>query len=449
MAIKSKCTLFVVMFFFIFASNAFALSAKIFFLDVPNGKSIDKDRDHLILSVEDGWISSRSSLFSRILSNAKGGAIQITSKVTYNDNFTDSKEAFTSLENVKRVMDRPLGLRSTIHSDLPAEIMSLEVILKIAITSEDTIAKVLDGLEKGKDGFSSALLTSQYIGYSKAISVITQSLFGTNASNYPFFARIDLNQNELVKERYILMVSPNRDGDPDLRAAKMSDFSVQDQRVLFKGNPPNWSYVLMKLSKTAKSDIKRKAIGSEAPWATVIRTQLNIIPAGRAKDESQLASVADNALTALKNLENFLTTDRNFSNFDRAEAIYYYTDSTISTIEKACKNGHISQCPVDELGQYRAKIADIYGVGQSDIKLAATAMRLRDIVDIAVASGGTSEDLGKIVVDAQTGEPFNPSTSEWESYLRTSKSAVAYGPLDKASVDKTYQNFFDNKASIQ
>ncbi|MBU6391712.1 MAG: hypothetical protein KGQ83_05690, partial [Planctomycetes bacterium] len=251
--------LLLIVFVHLFATQAYALSARVIFLDVPGGQSVDRQRDHLMLSVENGWISNECTLFSRIISSAKGGAIQISSKVTYKDNFVDSKETFTRLENVNKVMNRPLGIRSSIYSDLPAEISTIDTTFKIAITNEDTIAKILNGLEKGKENFPAMILPSQYIGYSKAISVITQTLFGTNDSNYPFFGQITLNQNDFSKEHYILMVSPNQDSDNELKAACNADFSFKDQQILFKDAPLNkWSYVLLKLSKAGKSDIKSR-----------------------------------------------------------------------------------------------------------------------------------------------------------------------------------------------
>lgn len=403
-----------------FHGNASAVTASIFTITEPNAPTINPQEDHFSVVLEASWISRQEGFLQNLLSRAKGGLVEINGTVTFDDNQTAQVVNAITLDDPKNSMGRALGFKGPVYADLPADISQLEVAFKIALTEEDRLASLLGSLDSNKAALPAEVLTSPWIGYGKLVSVVTETLFGTKDTDYPLSARYRVSMP--MKEHYVVIVASTDDNDSKLAGASAEDFTFAGQRLRFaKGPvPKEWTYFVLKVKvNPERKSVVKRAIGADTPWATVIRTQLRVLPVSKARDASQLSAVADTALTALENLEKFLGSDRSFSNFDRAGGLFAYSDNAVKVISGECKSKGIGDCPVGELSQYRNQIGEAYHFPATKVAIAGTAIQLQVKVEDAIMAGKIKNPKGTRQVPLL-------GLASWEKYVASRPGVASY-----------------------
>lgn len=421
----------------VISQPAGALTASIFTLDVPGGSAIDLQKDHMTVVLENGWISTEKGFLEQIFSEAKSGLFRITAKTTFRNNKTVELESTTLIDDPKGSMGRSLGQRGPVYPDMPADVRDLEFTLRIATTQDDRIKKLLDNIESNKAALPVEVFTAQWFGYARLVSTVTQALFGTNDTDYPLTGRYRLTLP--TKEHLILFVAPNEENDKKLRNAKATDFEYKEreQQLFFRNEPVRkWTYLVFKIKKSndkrsAEQRVKYDAIASDTPWATVIRTQLRVLRADKAKDVSQLTSVADNALSAIQNLETFLGVDLSYSNFDRGSTLKYYTEDAIGKISKVCKKRKYSECPTEALQEYSNAIADSVGIPETKLAEGVGAIKFQTIIESKIRSG-------ELKASARMRASILPTLGDIEHYLATNPEALESPTKSVSNLQKEY-----------
>jgi hypothetical protein len=397
---------------FLTPTAAHGMTAKVFTIDLLNADTIDKEKDHVMVSFQDGYLSKEQSWLNTLLSKAKSGIFQIKGSVKFQDEAKAVEvETNKSIDDPKGSMGRYLGMLGPLYPDLPADLEVLKIGVKMALSNDARLGKMIAALEKEKESLPVEVLSAPWIGYTKVVSVVTESLFSSAEADYPISGEYAVSFP--TKEHYAVFVAGNSDNDPELAKATSSDFSFRSDKLHYRSSPvTKWSYVVIKISrpKTVQSVAKRSRRANE-PWATVIRTQLDVLPTGKISEAAQLSAVADNTFTAIKNLENFLKNERSFSTFDLATGLYFYTNKSIKTIESVCKSKRFESCPIDELSQYRSTISQVHGIAEDALLARARAVEFQILAENAIMKGSIPIPSGRIVAPLLTAE-------EWEPFLR-------------------------------
>ncbi len=413
---------------------ALAVTGSVFTVAVPGGEMIDRAKDHFAVTFEDGWVSKEDGWLSRLFSESKAGLFTISGAVTFDDSQLVKIEYAMPLEDPKKTMARSLGFRGLVYPDLPADVTQIDLSLRIALTNEDRFTKLLGALDSSKAGLPAEVFSAPWIGYARMVSVVSQSIFGTNDSDYPLSARYSVSMP--AKEHYVIMVASNKEGDGRLSAAIASDFTYDNQKLLFKNGPAprDWTYFVLKIKKNlARKSVNQRAVGLDTPWATVIRTQLNVLPVAKAKTEQQFSAIADNTLTAIQNLGTFLVADRSFSNYDRAAGIYYFADNSVRTLKEACQARKIAHCPVEDIEQYRRQMAMTFRITEANLASAASAMRLQAAFEKQLAS-----------TNSQSRYTLLPYLSDWETYIASNPKLNNSATLKSEGLPQMYKGVLKN-----
>jgi len=125
--------------------------------------------------------------------------------------------------------------------------------------------------------------------------------------------------------------------------------------------------------------VTQRSFGPESatPWGVVISTQLTVLRTSTANDASKLQTIQDAALTALQNLEKFLSVDNSFTTNDRVVALDAYAGSSIATISAACKRNNIAdaQCPVTDLQQFQNNLPLPKNTSREAVKAQSSLMQ--------------------------------------------------------------------------
>jgi hypothetical protein len=79
----------------VIANPAYGVTASVFTIDVPGGSEIDRQRDHMALILENGWISRENGVLADLFSKSKGGVFRISATTVFDNNQTTQLESTT------------------------------------------------------------------------------------------------------------------------------------------------------------------------------------------------------------------------------------------------------------------------------------------------------------------------------------------------------------------
>jgi hypothetical protein len=288
---------------------------------------------------------------------------------------------------------RPVGQTIQIHDKVPGDI-NTRMTFKLALHREDTISNVIKAVESTKAELPADLFAGPWIGYSKLVSEITKTLFGTTDTDYPFYWTGDIKTNDIVssdgqmKEHYIVLVSPRKDGDEEFRKLKKSKlvYDATEREVLYEGAPlTRWSHAVLRIAKTDPYRIDQLVFESTAPWAVLARSQFLTLPLSNVGDLKELNRISQNAVVQLKNEIELLNKEHRFSKFDRAVTLKNYTEFVIREINSYCEKRlkvPMDQCPVGELTQFSSSIVRSFGLQDTAALAEAVTENAQKIMSI-------------------------------------------------------------------
>jgi hypothetical protein len=362
----------------LFTEDVLAVSARIITLPIPGGQAIDPNTGHFSLSVESGFISSKGG-FQSLFYSTKSATFVVRSSINFKSGVPLQLVITHTIDDPNSNMDRPLGFSGLIYPDIPGDIISIDTTVNISISGDQIVGQTLMALEKNKTTLPSQIFSSPWLGYTQTVSTLIDVFFGTNSKSTPISGHTIISSP--TQESYIVLLASDHDGDSDLNNLDSSDLIYDSKSNILKRNNhaiEKWTYVVFKLSGKSPSNIITTSLGSDAPWATVINTQLTTLPFGQINDEKQLQTVANNTLESLKNLQGFLINEHSFSNYDRAIGLHYLVTKKIQDISIFCKRKKFEDCPVDELSQYQRNLENIFGIPQDSLDLAFKAIDLQN-----------------------------------------------------------------------
>lgn len=355
-----------------FSQAAFAIDAARYVVYAADSQTIDTKKDHYSVSFLHGWISSKDGFFKSLFSNKKDGIFQLSAQNTFFDGEMTSVEQITQFLDLASNTNRPVGQAIQIYERVSGD-TNTRITFKLALNRDDTIGNVIKAIESTKAELPSDVFSAPWIGYSKAVSSIAKQLLGTNKSNYPFYWVGDIkvndvvNSNGLMKEHFIVLISPQKDGDKafaNFQASKMA-YSATDQRLTYDGNKfTDWSYVVIKVAKAEPYSIEQLAFESNAPWAVLARSQFLTLPVTSIEDNQQLKSVSQNVVIQLKSQIDLLNKEHRFSKYDRALTLKNYANISRQVLSEKCGalNIAVAQCPLGELDQFSKNIENYFGL---------------------------------------------------------------------------------------
>jgi hypothetical protein len=341
---------------------AMAIDAWRYVITPSDAANIDVERDHYSVAFIQGWISDKDNFFKAVFSNKKNGLIQITTVNRFFEGEPVVSENTASFLDLRSNTNRPIGQAIQLLDQVPGD-ADTRVTIKIALHSEDTIATVIQSLEDSRAALPADIFAGAWIGYSRAVSGVLTRLFGTNSGSYPFYwigdIRISdvLNSRGIMKEHYIVLISPQRDNDRSFATldGRKLTYDQITRRVLYDGNPlSDWSYVVLRVAKGRAVSVDRELYQSIAPWAVLGRSQFISVSVSDGNLD-QIRASANGLVGQLKNQLDLLVGERKFSKRDRGLAIHTFTTRAIEAIRSACSRAQIpnAQCPTSQLEQFR------------------------------------------------------------------------------------------------
>lgn len=374
-----------------------AVTAKVFAIEIPNGDEINPKRNHIGVRFEQGWIAADNGRLRNIFSSAESAAFRISAKITQGGTSTPI-EVINSINRPRGSMRRPLSGGQYLFNDIPGDVSLLELKVSLSVSNQDVVGKALIALEGTQANLPTQVLTSPWVGYARMVSSLSNAFFGTNEestpiSTAPYQLRIP------TKATYIIMVASNREDDPNVASLRASDFSFSNNVLQYKGansasavDVRDWTYLVFSLKPVSFDTVEDRIMYDGAPpWATLIKSQLRVIPVVDNRD--QILTLSKNLLVTLTNLEEYLVADKSLTAYDRHVALYYYGKQGIDRIKNNCTAKKIPNCPTDEVAQYVSSIAPRSGMTQYELATAATAMNLKSQVTSIASSSATTSNV--------------------------------------------------------
>jgi hypothetical protein len=316
-------------------------------------------RDHYSVELVKGWVSSKDSFFKALLSGKTKLVISIRADAEFFDGGKNTLAILRDNSDIRRDTDRPWGVNKVLLERVPGDAKG-SVDLLVTIERQDRLKAVFAAILAAEPK-ASVVDGQAWAAYSSLISAITTTLFGTERKDYPFTWLGDIQRGPVLKdgtlmEHFVIVIAPNRDGDPLVKGLDASKLSYDEgsQQVRYQGQPLlDHSYAVLNVKKAAGYDIPRLILESQAPWAVLGRGFL-ALPILDLNNRDQLVGLAKQTLGQLNTEIDLLTRERRFSAFDRAVALRLFAIQSRDTLSRWCASLGIQpyDCPTSEIDQF-------------------------------------------------------------------------------------------------
>lgn len=445
-----KKELFALFFFgfgMLLPSVAFSASTRIVTIQIPGGDSIEKMKDHFKIGLEKVYLNADVPGIHGLLSSPKSAVIRTSGQVISVNGKRIAIENSYVIDDPERNMQRMIGVQKDIFRDIPGDISSISLSLKISIANEDSIGRALTALNSSSANLPAQVLSAPWIGYAGIASSLTSAFFDTSKDLTPIYAEKDLEVPQ--RESYVVLVSTGLDKDREFNTLSESEFSYGDGNLKYKGNPINkWTYVVYKISHVSPRDVHDLAQnGYESPWVTVANTQIDTISPVKIAEAAQVGMYADQLEKSLGDLRDFMNADASLSSYDKAVGLVYYGNIEIDSLRQNCQKFSFSDslCPVKGIERFVSSISKQYKISAEETRVAVAAINFRDQIKSAASAGGAD-------VAAVAGLP----SAAWEKIISDKKfgtvplsSAVEALKADAMQNPKKYKSNFDQIRSLQ
>jgi len=197
-------------------------------------------------------------------------------------------------------------------------------------------------------------------------------------SSYPFKWAGDIKigsilTGDTMNEHYLILIAPAKDGDNFVKTLDGSKLSWDEgqQQLIYNGHIlQDYSYAVLKVSKADRYNIPSLMFESTAPWSVLAVNQF-FAPSGvDVEDGKQVAKLSRNVTDQLKTELDLLKKEHRFSAFDRAAALYSFSERSKSVIQRLCKQKNIAaaQCDTSDLENFQGSILAFFHLPQSDLQ---------------------------------------------------------------------------------
>src|SRR5262249_17065032 len=155
-------------------------------------------------------------------------------------------------------------------------------------------------------------------------------------------------------------------------------------------------YVVLKVFKSPRRDVKQLVFESEAPWATLAMSQFYQPPPIVFSNAGQVLSATQAILKSLQDEAGLLKKEKRFSKLDRAVALTGFAKFSLDYLGKGCKTvgATDSACGLEALAAYIDQIHKTFNLTTNEkgdpVQLPADLMNL-----IAVDANLLKEELAR------------------------------------------------------
>lgn len=365
--------------------------ARKFIVPIAEAQDIDLEKHHYSVGIVNGWIDRKDSFFRRLISDNKKLVIGIRTGVKLFDGDTIDVAAAKTNEDVSAILSRPWGLNTMLLDRVPGDASS-RLSFRIALHKEDRIAQIFGAVEATNVDVVTDIFAKQWAGYAKFVGKLFERIFGTDKTQFPFVAELDVPHSDsasrgVMKEHYIVLISPNSDKDgPNIQNMDQSKlaYDAETGRLLYDEQPfEGRTHVILKVSRGRDYDINALLFQSKAPWAVLARNTLHAVPTDHAKNRDELVAIAADVRKQLQTTLALLLKELRFTKFERAMALHRFASNAIEAIEERCKDLNVLRLryPTRDLKRFRKEIANRFGISKrnrSDLEPAALALRFSE-----------------------------------------------------------------------
>jgi len=356
--------------------STFGQEAASFQVRPANSQQIRIKKDHFSVSLIRGWISSNDGFFQSILSKKDKLVISIKASSSFFDGASNDFAFVLENTDIAKKTDRPWGTSKLLLDRIPADCSS-SIDLKAAVDRKGRLTAIFDAI-KSNEPTGVAIDSIPWFGYSKLVAGVVTAAFGATKSSYPFKWAGDIKVGSVVtpdtiSEHYLILISPAKDGDnfPNtLDGSKLSWDETQQQLVYNGQVVKDHSYAVLKISKAGQYDIPSLIFESTAPWSVLAVSQFFAPGAVDVEDGNQVAKLSRSVTDQLKIELDLLKKEHRFSAFDRAAALYSFSDRSKSVIQRLCKQKNIpdAKCDTSDLENFQGSILAFFNLPQSDLQ---------------------------------------------------------------------------------
>jgi hypothetical protein len=251
------------------ATEVSATPAKVFSIKMPNPIEILSDKGHVDMTFVTGWISSKDSLISKILSNNTKIAASASATGTYFDGDQLTNSWIVENTDIGHTLNRPWGIANKpLLSAIPADTLVPTFTLEMATYREDRFKVLIASFQSSEP--TSGLSVEPYLTYAKMVDGFFNTLFGTDKTKYPFSLKAGLAADNVkspkgMYEHYIVAISPNSDKDTwleQLDGLKLSYDSAANKLTYAGQLVTDHTFAILRVGDAKAPDIQKLLLSS-------------------------------------------------------------------------------------------------------------------------------------------------------------------------------------------
>jgi len=367
---------------FCFATTCNAREAKVFMVKKSGGKEIVSDKDHITITFVSGWVSKKDSTLTRIFSTANKLTANADATGTYFDGDQLKNAWVVENTDVTHNLDRPWGAANKdLLSDIPADTANIVFTLKMGAYKDDRFKQLIDAFKGSQPtsppaGFS--LTVEPYLTYATMADALFSTLFGTNKTTYPFLIESGIVDNNVrstngMLEHYLVAIAPSVDSDPWLGAVDGSKLAFDESSADLKydgQSVKDHTYAVLWIGSAPRSDIPRMLFNSKAAWAVLALTNFYTAPLPDITGKDDVPRFDKSYVPQLGACVDQLKRELRFSAFDRATALFAFSERSKKMISAACGTKGIvaADCKTPQIDTFEDGINGIFGLQNPQTK---------------------------------------------------------------------------------
>jgi hypothetical protein len=365
-----------------FAAITNARETKVYMVKKSGAAEILSDKDHITITFVSGWVSQKDGVLLKIFSTADKQTTNVEATGTYFDG--DQLKNAWVLENtdVSHHLDRPWGATNKdLLTDIPADTANVDLILKMTGYKGDRFKQIIDafkGAQPGSPPAGFSLTVEPYLTYATIADSLLGAILGTSKTSYPFLMESGIVDNTVrsangMYEHYLIAIAPNVDGDQWLQGIDGSKLSYDEASADLKyagQSVKDHTYAVLWIGMGPRPDIPKMLFSSKAAWAVLALTDFygaSLPDINSKEDVPRFDKSLQQQLTACIDQ---LKRELRFSAFDRASALFAFSERSKKMISAACATKGIgaADCKTPQIDNFEDGINGIFGLTNPQTK---------------------------------------------------------------------------------
>lgn len=378
MPIYNRTILVVSILVFSLSPHLFANEVKTFAVKTTSTEIVS-DRDHFDVIFVAGWISKHDSFFKNLLSAKSKTAASISASGTYWDQDKLSNAWIIENTDIGANLDRPWGVSNKVLlKGLPADTVDVNIVVKFEIHQDDRLKQILGSIQSSEP--IAGVAVEPYLTYAKLVDGVFTSMFGTDKTKYPFLMDSGLADQSVqsthgMYEHYLVAISQSSDKDTWVKSIDGSKllYDAAAQTLKYNGQAvTDHTYAVFLIKEAGRPDLTSLLYTSKAPWAVLALTNFYQALLPELANAQDVPKYDKQYVQKLTDCVDLLKRELRFSAFDRANALYAFSERSKSLVAAACSAKSITptDCKTPQLDSYEQGISGIFGVKHEETKKA-------------------------------------------------------------------------------